>query len=177
MSELMYYGYCSQESVASRHFSPQASNHSKCCAKLSHSSWLLQLLKQFNCGLEGDSHSLCHCPLSTPLPWSRCFLSLCLLTELQVSHPAAAFRTVLDPLISRWTVGRWWKILHHLLSDRQNISTILSTRCPRQDWDKTLKWALSGFVQARDLSPALVAAALHGNHKFMHSHSNWAALC
>lgn len=87
MSALMYCGCCGQDTGASTHFSPQALNLSKCCPKLLCSSWLQRLLEQFNWGLRGAAHSLlCHCPLTPPPPHprSRCFLSLCLLTELRL---------------------------------------------------------------------------------------------
>ena len=79
-------------------------------------------------------------PLSLPtfpalLPWSRCFLSLCLLTELRLfgSRPSlkgAGF--LIQPLPSGLSLTRTnqqmasWEIMknsHRLLSDRQNIST------------------------------------------------------
>lgn len=119
MSEVMYCGYCSHCCLQTF---LSASNHSKCCSKLLCSSWLLALLKQCNCGLGGDTHSLL-CPgldvFSASARWQN----------LVCSGHCSSSRCLQDwpglTLISRWTVGRWWKSIHRRLSDRQNISTII----------------------------------------------------
>lgn len=128
--------------------------------KLLCSSWLLQLLEQFNWGgLRGAARSP-QPPPPAPLPWSRCFLSLCLLTVLRLFGSLPSLNGcgfLIQPLPS----GLSRPHTHQQMDSWEMVKNapppppskwqakpflyLLSRRRPRQDWGETLKWALHGF--------------------------------